>query len=55
MIVRSAASRSARIAPAANFTGAVFQDPLASADAPIKDERDHSDIRAWRANGMAHA
>ncbi len=36
MIVRSAASRSARIAPAANFTGAVFQDPLASADAPSK-------------------
>jgi quercetin dioxygenase-like cupin family protein len=36
MIVRSPASRAARMAPAANFTGHVFQDPLASADAPSK-------------------
>ncbi|WP_428493328.1 cupin domain-containing protein [Rhodopila sp.] len=36
MNVRSAASRQARIAPAANFTGAVFQDPLARAEGPSK-------------------
>ncbi len=36
MNVQSAASRQARQAPAANFTGAVFQDPLARADGPSK-------------------
>jgi quercetin dioxygenase-like cupin family protein len=36
MNVRSAASRPARIAPAANFTGPVFQDPLATADGVSK-------------------
>jgi len=36
MIVRSAASRPARVAPAANFTGPVFQDPLATADGPSR-------------------
>jgi quercetin dioxygenase-like cupin family protein len=32
MNVQSAASRQARLAPAANFTGSVFQDPLARAE-----------------------
>jgi quercetin dioxygenase-like cupin family protein len=36
MNVQSAALRPARQAPAANFTGAVFQDPLARADGPSK-------------------
>ena len=36
MNVRSAASRQARTAPAANFTGAVFQDALARADGPSR-------------------
>jgi quercetin dioxygenase-like cupin family protein len=36
MTVQSAASRQARLAPAKNFTGSVFQDPLARADGPSK-------------------
>jgi quercetin dioxygenase-like cupin family protein len=36
MNVRSAASRHARIAPAANFTGAVFQDPHVRAEGPSR-------------------
>jgi quercetin dioxygenase-like cupin family protein len=32
MSVQSAASREARLAPAENFSGCVFQDPLARAD-----------------------
>jgi quercetin dioxygenase-like cupin family protein len=36
MNVQSAASRQARVAPAANFTGSVFQDPLARAESPSK-------------------
>jgi quercetin dioxygenase-like cupin family protein len=34
--VQSAASRQARVAPAANFTGSVFQDPLTRAEGPSK-------------------
>src|ERR1700748_187446 len=36
MNVQSAASRQARLAPSSNFTGSVFQDPLARADGPSK-------------------
>ena len=36
MTVQSSASRQARLAPAQNFTGSVFQDPLARADGPSK-------------------
>jgi quercetin dioxygenase-like cupin family protein len=36
MDIKSAASRPARVAPAANFTGPVFQDVLARAEAPSK-------------------
>jgi len=36
MNVQSAASRQARVAPATNFTGSVFQDPLARAEGPSK-------------------
>jgi hypothetical protein len=36
MNVQSMASRQARVAPAANFTGSVYQDPLARADGTSK-------------------
>ena len=36
MLVQSAAAREARIAPSQNFTGPVFQDPLARADGPSR-------------------
>ena len=36
MNVQSAASRQARVAPAANFTGSVFQDPLSRAEGSSK-------------------
>jgi quercetin dioxygenase-like cupin family protein len=36
MTVQSAASRQARLAPAQNFTGSVFQDPLARAEGASK-------------------
>jgi quercetin dioxygenase-like cupin family protein len=36
MSIAPAASRQARQAPAQNFTGAVFQDPLARAEGPSK-------------------
>src|SRR6201985_433821 len=36
MNVQSAASRQARLAPSSNFTGSVFQDPLARADGPSR-------------------
>jgi quercetin dioxygenase-like cupin family protein len=32
MLVQSASAREARVAPSQNFTGSVFQDPLARAD-----------------------
>jgi len=36
MSIQPASSRQARQAPAQNFTGAVFQDPLARAEGPSK-------------------
>jgi quercetin dioxygenase-like cupin family protein len=36
MSIQSAASRQARLAPSANFTGSVFQDPLARAEGESK-------------------